>query len=69
MPDIVHRVGIKSTPKKVFEGLSTIDGLSHWWIVDTKGDAKKGGIILFGFADIQVIVTFRVTGPTPFQIN
>ena len=41
MPDIVHRVGIKSTPKKVFEALSTIDGLSHWWIVDTKGMRRK----------------------------
>ena len=42
MPDILHRV--KATPKKIFEALSTIDGLSHWWIVDTKGNAKQGGI-------------------------
>ena len=55
MADIVHRVGIRSTPKKVFETLSTIDGLSHWWIVDTKGTAKKGGTILFGFADMKVV--------------
>ncbi|HVN24576.1 MAG TPA: SRPBCC domain-containing protein [Syntrophorhabdales bacterium] len=55
MADIVHRVGIRSTPKKVFETLSTIDGLSHWWIVDTKGSAKKGGTILFGFADMKVV--------------
>ena len=55
MPDIIHRVGIKSTPKKVFEALSTIDGLSHWWIVDTKGNTKKGGVILFGFADMRVM--------------
>jgi len=55
MADILHRVGIKSTPKKVFEALSTIDGLSHWWIVDTKGNAKQGGIIHFGFADMRVV--------------
>ncbi len=55
MPDILHRVGIKSTPKKVFEALSTIDGLSHWWVVDTKGNAKQGGIINFGFADMRVV--------------
>ncbi len=55
MPDIVHRVGIKSTPKKVFEALTTIKGLSHWWIVGTKGKAKQGGTIHFGFADMKVV--------------
>jgi len=55
MPDILHRVGIKSTPKKVFEALTTINGLSHWWIVNTRGKAKQGGKILFGFADMRVV--------------
>jgi uncharacterized protein YndB with AHSA1/START domain len=56
MPDILHRVGIKATPKKVFETLSTIDGISHWWIVDTKGNPKKqGGIIDFEFAHMKVM--------------
>jgi uncharacterized protein YndB with AHSA1/START domain len=55
MPDILHRVGIKSTPQKVFKALSTIDGLSHWWIVGTQGNAKQGGIIDFLFADMRVV--------------
>ncbi len=55
MPDILHRVGVKATPKKVFEALSTIDGLSHWWIVDTKGNAKQGKVIDFGFSDMRVV--------------
>jgi len=55
MPDILHRVGIKATPRKVFEALSTIDGISHWWVVGTKGNAKQGGIIDFGFANMRVV--------------
>jgi uncharacterized protein YndB with AHSA1/START domain len=55
MPDILHRVGIKATPRKVFEALSTVEGLCHWWITDTKGNAKQGGIIHFGFADMKVV--------------
>ncbi len=55
MPDILHRVGIKSTPQKVFKALSTIDGLSHWWVVGTRGNPKKGGIIDFDFADMRVV--------------
>lgn len=55
MPDILHRVGIKTTPEKVFQALSTVEGLTHWWIRDTAGDAKQGGIILFGFSDMKVV--------------
>jgi len=55
MPDILHRVGIKTSPEKLFGALSTTDGLSHWWVVNTKGDPKLGGIIDFGFVDMKVI--------------
>jgi uncharacterized protein YndB with AHSA1/START domain len=59
MPDILHRVGIHATPDKVYEALSTLDGLSHWWIVGTKGDPKVGGTIRFnpdgGGFDMQVV--------------
>jgi len=55
MPDILHRVGIRSTPEKIFAALSTINGLSHWWVVGTKGNAKQGGIIHFGNADMRVV--------------
>jgi len=59
MPDILHRVGIAGAADKVYEAIATLDGLSHWWIVGTTGDAKVGGIIHFrpeggGFA-MQVV--------------
>jgi uncharacterized protein YndB with AHSA1/START domain len=47
MPDIVHRIGIQSRPGKVFEAISTLEGLSHWWITGTTGDPKPGGTIHF----------------------
>jgi uncharacterized protein YndB with AHSA1/START domain len=49
MPDILHRVGIDSTPEKVFEAISTIYGISHWWTTDTTGDDEVGGILHFRF--------------------
>jgi hypothetical protein len=55
MPDILHRVGIKVKPKKVFKTLSTIEGLRHWWTVETSGDAKKNGLINFGFCEMKVL--------------
>ena len=51
MPDILHRVGIKSSTKDVYKALATIDGLSGWWTSTTRGDSKVGGNIHFQFGD------------------
>lgn len=55
MPDILHRVGINNRPEKVFEALSTVAGLSHWWTTETAGEPKPAGIIHFGFCDMKVV--------------
>ncbi|EQA37405.1 hypothetical protein LEP1GSC047_3777 [Leptospira inadai serovar Lyme str. 10] len=55
MPDIFHRVGIASPIQKVFEGISSIDGLRHWWVSDTKGNSELNETILFGFTDMKVV--------------
>ena len=47
MPDILHRVGMQGSVLKVYEALSTLNGLSHWWIVGTSGDTSVGGTIHF----------------------
>ena len=61
MPDILHRVGIASTADKVYQALATLDGLSHWWIVGTKGSPNVGGILKFapdgGGFDMEVIAS------------
>ena len=46
MADILHRVGIKgSTPDKVYDALTTLDGISGWWIEKTTGNPGLGGVI------------------------
>jgi uncharacterized protein YndB with AHSA1/START domain len=47
MPDILHRIGISATADQVYQALSTLDGLSRWWIVGTTGDPGVGGTIHF----------------------
>jgi uncharacterized protein YndB with AHSA1/START domain len=54
MPDILHRVGIKASPKKVFKALTTVDGLAHWWTLEASGDAGAGGMVDFGFSGMKV---------------
>ena len=57
MPDILHRVGINAKPAQVFAALSTIEGIRQWWIVETTGDARLGGLIDFGFTGMKVVAS------------
>jgi uncharacterized protein YndB with AHSA1/START domain len=51
MVDILHRVGIKSSPHDVYEALTTSEGLAGWWTTDTQGDGDVGGVLRFRFGD------------------
>ena len=51
MADILHRIGIRSSPDRVYQALATRDGLADWWTHDTEGDSKVGGALAFRFAD------------------
>ena len=54
MPDILHQVGIVGPPGPVYQALSTIDGLRHWWTLEASGTATQGGTIDFGFCQMRV---------------
>jgi len=55
MPDILHCVGIDARPERVFQALTTLEGLRGWWVADCTGDADAGGTIDFGFCRMRVI--------------
>jgi uncharacterized protein YndB with AHSA1/START domain len=49
MPDILHKVGIKSSPRNVYNALTARAGLAGWWTNDTQGDGQAGGALRFRF--------------------
>jgi uncharacterized protein YndB with AHSA1/START domain len=49
MPDILHRVAIKSAPNDTYRALTTLEGLAGWWTTDTQGNCNVGGVIQFRF--------------------
>jgi uncharacterized protein YndB with AHSA1/START domain len=59
MVDILHRIGVTSSPDDVYAALTTVDGLASWWTQDTDGDSNVGGVIRFRFEpggfDIKVL--------------
>ena len=50
MADILHRVGIKSSPDEVYKALTTREGLAAWWTNNTQGEGKVGGVLKFRFS-------------------
>ena len=48
--DILHRVGITATPDRVYDALTTLDGLAGWWTTDTTGDPDD--TIRFRFGEV-----------------
>jgi uncharacterized protein YndB with AHSA1/START domain len=52
MPDILHKVGIKSSSlDDVYKALTTVEGLSRWWTRDTRGESKVSGELQFRFGE------------------
>ena len=49
---IKHLFHINASREKVFEAISTINGLSNWWSENTSGNAAVGGIIQFRFGEM-----------------
>ncbi len=49
MPDILHRVGTRSSASDAYRALSTRQGLAGWWTADTRGSCDPGGVIEFHF--------------------
>jgi uncharacterized protein YndB with AHSA1/START domain len=49
---IKHLFHINASKQKVFEAVSTINGLSNWWSVNTTGSDAVNGIIQFRFGEM-----------------
>lgn len=51
MADILHKVGIRSTPAEVYKALTVKDQLAGWWTTNTQGTFDAGGTIEFRFGE------------------
>ena len=45
MVDIIHRIGIKAPVAKVYEAVSTVEGVAGWWTRDAVGQSTQRGSI------------------------
>jgi uncharacterized protein YndB with AHSA1/START domain len=49
MVNIIHRIGIRSSSNKVYQAISTLEGLANWWTNEVEGEENIGGKIRFRF--------------------
>jgi uncharacterized protein YndB with AHSA1/START domain len=59
MVNILHRVGIASSPEHVYDAITTTEGLAGWWTENTYGTTTVGGVVSFRFGaggfDMEVV--------------
>jgi len=64
LPDIRHRVGIAAPQHRVYETLSTKDGLAEFW-TKAEGDPEVGGKLSFFFSDPAPSAVMEVAELSP----
>src|SRR6185369_10681456 len=52
MPDILHKIDVRSSPAATYAALTTLDGLSGWWTTTTQGNPEVSGTIAFRFGPL-----------------
>lgn len=49
MVSIIHRIGMRSMPDRVYKAIATIEGISNWWTKEVEGGSAVGEKIQFTF--------------------
>jgi uncharacterized protein YndB with AHSA1/START domain len=65
MPDIMHLINIHATPTRVYEALTTDEGIRNWWTRDADLDSRIGGTGEFRFYEGKTVTKIRVDELNP----
>jgi uncharacterized protein YndB with AHSA1/START domain len=63
MADIRHNVNIKANAEKIYEAITTRDGLAGWWTTDTVAEPKEGSVNIFTFGTNRIEMTIKKLVP------
>lgn len=71
MFDIIHRIGTKAPVARVYEAITSLEGLAGWWTEEVLGDGRIGGKIEFVFrtptGDVKGKMVMEVRESSPLQ--
>ena len=60
MAELLHRIEIDGTAQKVYEAITTQEGLGGWWTADAIAEPLVGSIAQFGFSRRAVVFRMRI---------
>lgn len=61
MPDFLHEITIVAVPHKVFEAITTQQGLQRWWAPHVSAEPIVGSMVQANFRNGQFIIKMEVT--------
>jgi uncharacterized protein YndB with AHSA1/START domain len=59
-PDYTRNLRFEAPLERVFDALTTLEGLAGWWTPIVSGDPTTGGELRFGFAGLDEEIVMRV---------
>jgi uncharacterized protein YndB with AHSA1/START domain len=65
MPEIMHLIKIRAAQDKIYQAVSTAEGIRNWWTRDAALDPEIGGSGEFGFYGHRMVITVKVAESTP----
>lgn len=65
MQDIMHQIRIHAPPQRVYDAITTADGLQHWWTRDAAIEPNTGAAGTFGFYGRRFVAKVTVEELTP----
>ncbi|MEZ5142394.1 MAG: SRPBCC domain-containing protein [Acidimicrobiales bacterium] len=68
MADIVHELDIAAPPDRVFEAVTTQEGLASWWTTDVSTTGTLGSEAVFGFEGHTQEMRMRIEALEPPEL-
>ncbi|XRG79962.1 SRPBCC domain-containing protein [Rossellomorea sp. GAMAL-10_SWC] len=68
MVNMPHQITINGTPEKVFEAITTTEGIKSWWSTDAKAEPQLGSITEVAFYNRQAVFQLQVDEIEPGKL-
>jgi uncharacterized protein YndB with AHSA1/START domain len=65
--EIWHEILINASPRELFEAVTDVNKLAHWWTTDTRGESRVGSKLEFWFSGFCGAV-MEVTALEPDEV-
>lgn len=66
--EIWHEIRINASPRDVYEAVTDVEKLAHWWTTDTRGRSEVGKTLEFWFSKSHASAIMEVMALKPHEL-